>query len=436
MVGGYKIDLREEFSVASKNKEKPEQAVKKYKSDLEIAHSVKPKPITEIAGELGISEKDLFYYGQKMAKVDYRMLKGLSDKPDGKLILVTAITPTPMGEGKSTISVGLGQGLKKIGKKVVIALREPSLGPCMGIKGGATGGGYSQVLPMEEINLHFTGDIHAVSAANNLLAAVVDNHIHSGNAFNLDSRRIFWRRVVDMNDRALRDIVIGLGGRTEGVPRQDGFDITAASEVMAILCLSQDVSDLKRRLGNIVVGYTYDGKAVTCEQLKVNGAMAALLKDAINPNLAQSLEGVPAFIHGGPFANIAHGCNTVIATKMALKLGDYVVTEAGFGADLGAEKFFDIKCRQAGLKPDLAVLVVTLRAVKHQGGVKVADIRQRNFTAIMYGMENVKKHVSNIAQFLRSWKICAARWVSNPSVPRPGKTAAPAERIWPKPQLS
>ncbi|MBQ1533818.1 MAG: formate--tetrahydrofolate ligase [Erysipelotrichaceae bacterium] len=365
-------------------------------TDIQIAQSCKKEKITVIGEKLGIPEEYLELYGNYKAKVDYRLLKDLKDKPDGKLILVTAITPTPAGEGKTTTTVGLADGLRKIGKKSVVALREPSLGPVFGIKGGAAGGGYAQVVPMEDINLHFTGDFHAIGAANNLLAAMLDNHIQQGNALNIDPRRITWRRAVDMNDRQLRNIIDGLGNRTDGTPRQDGFDITVASEVMAVLCLASDIADLKERLSRIVVGYTYDNEPVTAGQLKAQGAMAALLKDALKPNLVQTLEGTPAFIHGGPFANIAHGCNSVTATRLALKLGDYAVTEAGFGADLGAEKFLDIKCRMAGLKPDAVVIVATVRALKHHGGVAKDQLNQENLEALEKGLPNLLQHVDNI----------------------------------------
>ena len=366
------------------------------KSDIEIAQECTPKHIREVAAAAGVDEKYLEQYGNYKAKVDYRMLKDLADKPDGKLILVTAITPTPAGEGKTTTSVGLADGLKKIGKNVIVALREPSLGPVFGIKGGAAGGGYAQVVPMEDINLHFTGDFHAIGAANNLLAAMLDNHIQQGNALGIDVKQITWKRAVDMNDRQLRNIVDGLGGRMQGVPREDGFDITVASEVMAVLCLASDIPDLKARLGRIIVGYTYDGKPVTAHDLKAEGAMTALLKDALKPNLVQTLEGTPAFIHGGPFANIAHGCNSVTATRMALKLGDYAVTEAGFAADLGAEKFLDIKCRMAGLTPSAVVVVATVRALKYHGGVAKADLNHENLTALEKGLPNLLQHVENI----------------------------------------
>ena len=367
-----------------------------YKSDIEIAQENKMKKIADIAADLGIDEKYIELYGNYKAKIDFSLLRDNADKPDGKLILVTAITPTPAGEGKTTTAVGLADGLKKIGKKVVVALREPSLGPVFGIKGGAAGGGRAQVVPMEDINLHFTGDFHAIGAANNLLAAMLDNHIQQGNALGIDPKQITWKRAVDMNDRQLRQIVDGLGGRTQGVPREDGFDITVASEVMAVLCLASDIKDLKARLARIVVGYTYEGKPVTAHDLKAEGAMAALLKDAIKPNLVQTLEKTPALVHGGPFANIAHGCNSVTATRMALKLGDYVVTEAGFAADLGAEKFFDIKCRMAGLHPACTVVVATVRALKYHGGVPKNELGTENLAALEKGIPNLMRHVSNI----------------------------------------
>ena len=366
------------------------------KTDIEIAQACEKKRITEIAAAAGIDEKYLEQYGNYKSKVDYRLLKDLADKPDGKLILVTAITPTPAGEGKTTTSVGLTDGLRKIGKNAVVALREPSLGPVFGVKGGAAGGGYAQVVPMEDINLHFTGDFHAIGAANNLLAAMLDNHIQQGNALGIDVKQITWKRAVDMNDRQLRNIVDGLGGRMQGVPREDGFEITVASEVMAVLCLASDINDLKARLGRIIVAYTYDGKPVTAHNLKAEGAMAALLKDALKPNLVQTLEGTPAFIHGGPFANIAHGCNSVTATRMALKLGDYAVTEAGFAADLGAEKFLDIKCRMAGLKPSAVVIVATVRALKYHGGVPKPELNHENLEALEKGLPNLLQHVDNI----------------------------------------
>lgn len=366
------------------------------KSDIEIAQEAKPLLITEIAKKAGIDEKYIEQYGRYKAKVDYSYLRDNENTADGKLILVTAITPTPAGEGKTTTSVGLADGLNKIGKKTVAALREPSLGPVFGIKGGAAGGGYAQVIPMEDINLHFTGDFHAIGAANNLLAAMIDNHIQQGNTLGIDPKEITWKRAVDMNDRQLRNIVDGLGGRVNGVPREDGFDITVASEVMAVLCLSSDITDLKARLGKIIIGYNYDKEPVTAKDLKAEGAMAALLKDALNPNLVQTLEHTPAFVHGGPFANIAHGCNTVTATKMALKSADYVVTEAGFAADLGAEKFFDIKCREAGLKPSAVVIVATIRALKYHGGVKKDALNQENKDALIKGMPNLIQHIDNI----------------------------------------
>jgi len=369
-----------------------------YKSDIEIAQSTEMKPIEEIAEKIGIRRKDLELYGNYKAKVNYNLLKELKDKEDGKLILVTAINPTPAGEGKTTTSVGLGDALNKMGKKVMIALREPSLGPVFGVKGGAAGGGYAQVVPMEDINLHFTGDMHAIGAANNLLAAMVDNHIYQGNQLGIDPRRITWKRCVDMNDRQLRFIVDRLNGKANGVPREDGFDITVASEIMAILCLSKDLDHLKEKLRNIVVGYTYDDKPVTAGQLKAEGAMAALLKDALKPNLVQTLEHTPAFVHGGPFANIAHGCNSIMATRMALKLADYVVTEAGFGADLGAEKFLDIKCRIAGLKPSAVVIVATVRALKHHGGASKAELAVENLETLEKGLPNLLKHIENITQ--------------------------------------
>lgn len=368
-------------------------------SDIEIAQKAHMLPITEVAAKLGIGEEDIELYGRYKAKLSMNLIKRVQDKPDGKLILVTAITPTPAGEGKSTTTVGLAQGLAKIGQKVIVALREPSLGPCMGIKGGAAGGGYSQVVPMEDINLHFTGDFHAITSAHMLLAAMLDNHIQQGNALNIDPRRIVWKRVVDMNDRELRNIVVGLGGKAHGVPRQDGFDITVASEVMAILCLATGLHDLKERLSKIIVAYDYSGNPITAGMLKAQGAMAALLKDAVKPNLVQTLENVPAIIHGGPFANIAHGCNSVMATKTALKLADYTITEAGFGADLGAEKFFDIKCRYAGLKPDAVVLVATVRALKMHGGVPKTELATPDVEAVKRGIVNLEKHIENIKQY-------------------------------------
>ena len=365
-------------------------------SDIEIANSVQMKPIKEVAEKLGIAEDALSLYGNYKAKISAGQLDALKDKPDGKLILVTAISPTPAGEGKTTTSVGLVDALAAIGKKAVIALREPSLGPVFGIKGGAAGGGHAQVIPMEDINLHFTGDFHAIGVANNLLAALIDNHIHHGNALGIDSRRITWKRAVDMNDRQLRHIVDGLQGKVNGVPREDGFDITVASEVMAILCLSENITDLKNRLEKIIIGYSFEGKPITAKDLKAGGAMAAVLKDAIHPNLVQTLEHTPALIHGGPFANIAHGCNSVLATKLALKYGDYAVTEAGFGADLGAEKFIDIKCRTSGLRPSAVVLVATIRALKMHGGVAKSDLAEENVQAVVDGLPNLEKHLENI----------------------------------------
>lgn len=365
-------------------------------SDIEIANSVQMKPIKEVAEKLGIAEDALSLYGNYKAKISASQLEALKDKPDGKLILVTAISPTPAGEGKTTTSVGLVDALAAIGKKAVIALREPSLGPVFGIKGGAAGGGHSQVVPMEDINLHFTGDFHAIGVANNLLAALIDNHIHHGNALGIDSRRITWKRAVDMNDRQLRHIVDGLQGKVNGVPREDGFDITVASEVMAILCLSENITDLKNRLEKIIIGYSFEGKPITAKDLKAGGAMAAVLKDAIHPNLVQTLEHTPALIHGGPFANIAHGCNSVLATKLALKYADYAVTEAGFGADLGAEKFIDIKCRTSGLRPAAVVLVATIRALKMHGGVAKSDLAEENVQAVVDGLPNLEKHLENI----------------------------------------
>ena len=368
-----------------------------FKTDIEIAQSCAIRPIMDIAEQAGIDEKYLELYGRYKAKIDYRMLWE-SKKPDGKLVLVTAINPTPAGEGKTTTSVGLADGLSKIGKTAVLALREPSLGPVFGIKGGAAGGGYAQVVPMEEINLHFTGDFHAIGAANNLIAAMLDNHIFQGNALNIDPKRITWKRAVDMNDRQLRSIIGGLGSRVNGVVREDGFDITVASEVMAVLCLSNDIPDLKARLGRIIVGYTYAEAPVTVADLKATGAAAALLKDALKPNLVQTLEGTPALLHGGPFANIAHGCNSVIATKMAMKLGEYTVTEGGFGADLGAEKFLDIKCRMADIRPDAVVVVATVRALKHHGGAKKEELNNEDLVVLEAGLPNLLRHVENITK--------------------------------------
>jgi len=369
------------------------------KTDVQIAQEGKKMHIKEIAKKVGISEDDLELYGNYKAKVNLSVLENKKDLPNGKLILVTAINPTAAGEGKTTVNVGLSMGLNKIGKLTFTALREPSLGPCFGVKGGAAGGGYAQVVPMEDINLHFTGDIHAVTSANNLLSALIDNHLHHGNLLNIDPNRITWRRAIDMNDRALRNMVIGLGGKTNGVTREDGFDITVASEVMAILCLASGVEDLKHRLSKMIIGYTYANKAITAADLEAVGSMALLLKDAIMPNLVQTLENTPAFIHGGPFANIAHGCNSVVATKTALKLAEYVVTEAGFGADLGAEKFFDIKCRQAGLEPSVAVIVATIRALKKHGGVGKNELNLENFDALRLGFENLRTHVENVRKF-------------------------------------
>ncbi len=368
-------------------------------TDIEIAQQAKMKKITEIAANLGIEEDEVEQYGHYKAKLNQKLFNRLADKPDGKLILVTAINPTPAGEGKTTTSVGLCEAMNKTGRKAILALREPSLGPVFGIKGGAAGGGYSQVVPMEDINLHFTGDMHAITAANNLLAALMDNHIQQGNALGIDVRRILFKRVLDMNDRALRNIVIGMGGKVNGIPREDHFQITVASEIMAILCLATDLEDLKERLGNILVAYTYSGAPVFARDLHAVGAMTALLKDAINPNLVQTLEGNPALIHGGPFANIAHGCNSVRATKLALKLADYTITEAGFGSDLGAEKFFDIKCRYAGLKPDCTVLVATIRALKYNGGVAKPDLTKENVEALEKGIVNLGVHIENLKKF-------------------------------------
>ena len=369
-----------------------------FKSDIQIAQENVPKKISEVAKEAGIDEKYVELYGNYKAKVDYNILEERKDVKDGKLILVTAITPTPAGEGKTTTTVGLADGMKKIDKDVFVALREPSLGPVFGIKGGAAGGGYAQIVPMEDINLHFTGDMHAIGAANNLLAAMLDNHIHQGNALGIDTRKITWKRCVDMNDRQLRNVVDGLGGRVNGFPREDGFDITVASEIMAILCLAKDIDDLKERISKIVVGYNFEGNPVTAGDLKAQGAMTALLKDALKPNLVQTLEHTPAFVHGGPFANIAHGCNSIMATRMALKMADYVITEAGFAADLGAEKFLDIKCRMAGLKPSAVVVVATVRALKNHGGVAKEDLNNENLEALEKGLPNLLQHVENITQ--------------------------------------
>ena len=369
----------------------------KILSDIEIAQSCTPQPITAIARTAGVDEQYLELYGNYKAKVDYRLLREV-ERPEGKLVLVTAINPTPAGEGKTTTTVGLADGLRRLGQNAMVALREPSMGPVFGIKGGAAGGGWAQVIPMEDINLHFTGDFHAIGAANNLLAAMLDNHIQQGNALGIDPKRITWRRCVDMNDRQLRNIVDGLGGRVNGCPREDGFDITVASEIMAVLCLSSDLMDLKARLARIIVGYAYDGRPITAHDLKAEGAMAALLKDALKPNLVQTLEGTPAFIHGGPFANIAHGCNSVMATRMAMRLADYAITEAGFGADLGAEKFLDIKCRFAGLTPSAVVVVATVRALKNHGGVPKAELNTENLEALEKGLPNLLRHVENITK--------------------------------------
>jgi len=371
-----------------------------YKSDIEIAQSVKLKDIREIASKLGLTEDDIELYGKYKAKVDYNLLKKTKGK-NAKVILTTAINPTPAGEGKTTTTIGVADALSRLGKKTIVALREPSLGPVFGVKGGAAGGGYAQVVPMEDINLHFTGDIHAITAANNLLAAMIDNHIYQGNELNIDTRRIVWRRAIDMNDRQLRFVVDGLGGKANGMPREDGFDITVASEIMAIFCLAEDIRDLKQRLARIVVAYNKNGEPVTAGDLKAEGAMAALLKDALKPNLVQTLEGTPAFVHGGPFANIAHGCNSVIATKMAMHLADYVVTEAGFGADLGAEKFIDIKCRMTGIRPSAVIIVATVRALKYNGGVPKAELGKENLEALEKGLPNLLKHVENITKVFK-----------------------------------
>jgi len=369
------------------------------KSDVEIAQEAKMKPVTQVAAELGLTEDDLELYGKYKAKVSLAAWDRIKNRPNGKVVLVSAINPTPAGEGKTTNTVGIGDALRRLGKKVVIALREPSLGPCFGVKGGAAGGGYAQVVPMEDINLHFTGDIHAVTTAHNLLAAIIDNHLHHGNELGIDQRRITWRRAMDLNERALRNIVLGLGGKANGVPREGGFDISVASEMMAILCLASDLEDMKERISRIIVAYTHAGKPVTVADLKVAGALTLLFKDAIKPNLVQTLENTPAFIHGGPFANIAHGCNSVMASKFALKMADILVTEAGFGADLGAEKFIDIKCRFAGIKPDAVVLVTTVRALKSHGGVAKADLGQLNMAALEKGLANLTKHIENIGKF-------------------------------------
>ena len=372
-----------------------------FKSDIEIAQESKPLHIREIGKKLGLNEDDMEFYGKYKAKIDYNLLKTHKRDKKAKLILTTAINPTPAGEGKTTTTIGLADGLQRIGKKSVVALREPSLGPVFGIKGGAAGGGYAQVIPMEDINLHFTGDFHAIGAANNLLAAMIDNHIHQGNKLNIDPRTITWRRCVDMNDRQLRNIVCGMGRKVDGIVREDGFDITVASEVMAAFCLANNINELKEKLGNIIIGYTYENLPVTAKELNANGAMAALLKDALKPNLVQTLEGTPAFVHGGPFANIAHGCNSIIATKMAMNFADYVVTEGGFGADLGAEKFLDIKCRMANIKPDAVVIVVTVRALKYNGGVNKENLNDTNLEALEAGLPNLLKHVENITQVFK-----------------------------------
>jgi len=369
------------------------------KSDIQIAQEAKMKPITAVAESFGINPDYLDLYGKYKAKIDDGLYDSLKDKKDGKLVLVTAINPTPAGEGKTTTTVGLGQALNLIGKKAIVALREPSLGPCMGVKGGAAGGGYAQIVPMEDINLHFTGDLHAMTAANNLLSAMIDNHIQQGNALQIDTRQITWKRTLDMNDRALRNVTIGLGGKSNGVPREDGFQITVASEVMAIVCLAENLMDLKKRLGEIIIGYNTQNQSVTAKELGANGAMAALLKETVKPNLVQTLEHTPAIIHGGPFANIAHGCNSVRATKLALKLADVTVTEAGFGADLGAEKFFDIKCRKANLNPDVVVLVATIRALKYNGGIDKKELSNENVDAVRKGVVNLKRHIANLQKF-------------------------------------
>ena len=383
------------------------------KTDIQIAQEAQMVHIKEVATKLNIAEEDLEFYGKYKAKLSDELIDRIKDNENGKLVLVTAINPTPAGEGKTTVTVGLGQALCKLGKKAAIALREPSLGPCFGIKGGAAGGGYSQVVPMEDLNLHFTGDFHAITSANNLLAALLDNHIQQGNVLGIDTRQIVWKRCVDMNDRALRDIVIGIGGKNNGFVREDHFVITVASEIMAILCLATDMKDLKERLGNIIVAYNYEGKPVTAKELNAVGSMAALLKDALKPNLIQTLEHTPAFVHGGPFANIAHGCNSVRATKMALKLADIVVTEAGFGADLGAEKFFDIKCRKSGLTPDAVVLVATVRALKYNGGVAKADLSEENIDALSKGIVNLEKHIENLKKYGVPIVVTLNRFVSD-----------------------
>ncbi|WP_294155586.1 formate--tetrahydrofolate ligase [uncultured Clostridium sp.] len=383
------------------------------KSDIQIAQEAKMEPIKNIAEKMGLSEDDIEYYGKYKCKISLDVYDKVKDNKDGKLVLVTAINPTPAGEGKSTVTVGLGQALNKMGKNAVIALREPSLGPVFGIKGGAAGGGYAQVVPMEDINLHFTGDMHAITSANNLLSAAIDNHIHQGNALRIDSRRILFKRVIDMNDRALRHIVVGMGGKVNGFVREDGFTITVASEIMAILCLASDLEDLKERMGNILIAYNLDGEPVYAKQLEIQGAMALLMKDAIKPNLVQTLENTPALIHGGPFANIAHGCNSIMATKLALKLGDVAITEAGFGADLGAEKFFDIKCRYGNLKPECVVIVATIRALKHHGGVGKADLNTPNVEALAKGITNLEKQIENIKKFNVTPVVAINKFVSD-----------------------
>jgi formate--tetrahydrofolate ligase len=383
------------------------------KTDIEIANQVKIRPISEIANSINIDENHLEFYGKYKAKLSDELCKSIENKSDGRLVLVTAINPTPAGEGKTTTTVGLGQAFGKLGKNAICALREPSLGPCMGIKGGAAGGGYAQVIPMEDINLHFTGDIHAVSIAHNLLSAMLDNHIQQGNSLQIDTRQIVWKRVVDMNDRALRNIVVGLGGKMQGVPREDHYMISVASEVMAILCLADDIQDLKEKLGDIIVAYNFAGNPVTAKDLKANGAMAALLKDAIKPNLVQTLEGTPAILHGGPFANIAHGCNSMRATKYALKLADITITEAGFGADLGAEKFLDIKCQKGGLKPDAIVLVATIRALKYNGGVDKNNLKEENLEALKSGIANLEKHISNLQQYGVPVVVCLNHFITD-----------------------
>ena len=383
------------------------------KSDIQIAQEAKMEPIKNIAEKMGLGEDDIEYYGKYKCKISLDVYDKVKDNKDGKLVLVTAINPTPAGEGKSTVTVGLGQALNKMGKNAVIALREPSLGPVFGIKGGAAGGGYAQVVPMEDINLHFTGDMHAITSANNLLSAAIDNHIHQGNALRIDSRRILFKRVIDMNDRALRHIVVGMGGKVNGFVREDGFTITVASEIMAILCLASDLEDLKERMGNILIAYNLDGEPVYAKQLEIQGAMALLMKDAIKPNLVQTLENTPALIHGGPFANIAHGCNSIMATKLALKLGDVAITEAGFGADLGAEKFFDIKCRYGNLKPECVVIVATIRALKHHGGVGKADLNTPNVEALAKGITNLEKQIENIKKFNVTPVVAINKFVSD-----------------------